>query len=190
MIGNVWILLGVIAGAFSLFAIPHGFQLKDKEKQQSGNNEAVGFVSTNKVAVAKLKIVRAFEDFYGNLKEIREKFSKDSDILASQYSVRGVLTSGLFVKAQMDLSINVKRQLDKKYEELKRRIEDILVDNLGVTSLQLAGTDFEGDQLQLYEAQKNYKTFYTVLNNNAKNWEMRAVRQDTITKNFDVANFN
>ena len=32
MSGNVWITIGIIAGAFSMFAIPYGFHLKSKSK--------------------------------------------------------------------------------------------------------------------------------------------------------------
>ena len=86
--GNLWIILGVLAGAFSLYAIPHGFQVKDQQRKVKSTksiNIHGDFVNGNKtvidkyigvagsdqslseegdkVDVAKLKIGRAFKDF-------------------------------------------------------------------------------------------------------------------------------
>lgn len=213
MIAYIWIILGVAAGAFSLFAVPHGFRLLDQQKKASavsgisihgdfvsGNKTVIGNqvnVNTSvptqsdnrsKIDVAKLKIKRAFEDFYKAIDETAANFPKESNKLAGNFNSRNMLTSGVFIRAQMDLSLNTKKYLDQRIEALNRQVEDILVDVLGKTSLHLAGIEFEAEQKLLDEAPKRCQALYLLLNDNPKSWEMKALRENTLTKDFDVAN--
>lgn len=213
IVGYMWIVVGIIAGAFSLFAIPHGFRLLDQQKQVSptvetniqgdffnGNKtvienqvnvNAIGVIpNDNKISVAKLKINRAFKDFNSAIQNISEDFPKESARIAGQYNLRGMLTSGGFVQAQMDLSIKTKRRLDKEFENLNRGVEDILVEILGKPSLQSAGPEFNEEQNRINEAEKRCRDIYPLLNENPKSWEMKALREIRLTKDFDVANDN
>src|SRR3989338_10614296 len=104
MVAYIWIILGVVAGAFSLFAVPHGFRLLDQQKKASavgeisihgdfvnGNKTVIGNqVNVNasvaeqtnhkaKINVVKLKINRAFEDFNKAIDETATNFPKESN---------------------------------------------------------------------------------------------------------------
>lgn len=79
------------------------------------------------VDVAKLKIKRAFEDFDKNIAAIAESFPEEAETIAEQFNARGMLRSGLHIKAQMDLSVNTKKKLDGEINGLERKIEDILI---------------------------------------------------------------
>ena len=213
MVAYIWIILGVVAGAFSLFAVPHGFRLLDQQKKAStvgeisihgdfvnGNKTVIGNqVNVNasvteqtnhkaKIDVVKLKINRAFEDFYKAIDETATNFPKESNKLAGNFNSRNMLTSGVFIRAQMDLSLNTKKYLDQRIEALNRQVEDILVDVLGKTSLHLAGLEFEAEQKLLDEAPKRCQALYPLLNDNPKSWEMKALKENTLTKDFDVTN--
>lgn len=73
-------------------------------------------------------------------------------------------------------------------EELQRRIEDVLVELLGKTSLQLAGAEFIDEQRQLEKSKNKCRGIYPLLNDMPKDWEQRALGKTGLTKNFDVAN--
>jgi hypothetical protein len=212
MTAYIWIILGVVAGAFSLFAVPHGFRLDQQKKASavggisihgdfvSGNKTVIGNqVNINdstpehpdlkaKIDVSKLKINRAFQDFNGVFQAISESFPNESESIARKYNFHGMLGGGEFIKAQMDLSINMKRRLDSEYEALRRKIEDTLVETLGKTSLQSAGMEFDAEQSRLNDALSRCKAFYLLLNDNPKSWERKALKQNSLTKDFDVAN--
>jgi hypothetical protein len=62
------------------------------------------------------------------------------------------------------------------------------VDVLGITSLNSAGLEFEAEQKLVDEAPKRCQVLYPLLNDNPKSWEMKALRENILTKNFDVTN--
>ncbi len=140
------------------------------------------------VDVAKLKIGRAFEDFNKVFDETVDGFPKESDLLAAQYSGRGLGRSSMHINAQKELSVKTKKNIDKAIEELQRKIEDVLVDLLGKTSLRLAGVAFVDEQKQFEEVKNKCLGIYPLLNNTPKNWEQRALGKTGLTKDFDVAN--
>src|SRR3989338_6272804 len=176
--GNGWIIVGIIASAIAAFALPYGFHLKGQErkitstpeiknygdfvqgnktviKNQVNLNAVAGDPADNKtkIDVSKLKINRAFEDFNKAIDAIVSGFPKESEATATQFNVRGVPRGGGHIQAQMDLSISTKKKLDQKYEELKRKIEDVLVEVLNKPSLQSAGIEFNEELRLLDEAQ-------------------------------------
>jgi hypothetical protein len=51
MTAYIWIILGVVAGAFSLFAVPHGFRLLDQQKKASAVSIHGDFVNGNKTVI-------------------------------------------------------------------------------------------------------------------------------------------
>lgn len=213
MVAYIWITLGVVAGAFSLFAVPHGFRLLDQQRKANSVDEINihgDFVNGNKIVtetqvninssdemltngkvkidVAKLRINRAFEDFAQSIDSVSTDFLKESEAVANQYNMSGNLSSGRHINAQMDLSISTKKKLDQEYDGLKRKIEDILVEVLNKTSLQSAGADFEFDQKRIDAAQNRCEKLYPLLNDNPKSWEMRVFKEIQLTKDFDVTN--
>lgn len=145
-------------------------------------------LDASKINVAKLKINRAIEDFNKAVDEVATNFPKESNKLAGNFNSRNMLTSGVFIRAQMDLSLNTKKNLDREIEALNRQVEDILVDVLGKTSLNTAGLEFEAEQKLVDEAPKRCLALYPLLNDNPKSWEMKALRENALTKNFDVTN--
>lgn len=210
--GNFWIIIGIIASAIAAFALPYGFHLKGHDKKTistlelrvhgdfvNGNktvienqmnvNPVIGgsTESTTKIDVAKLKINRAFEDFDKALEGIVSNFPKESEKIAAQFNSRGMLPSGIHIKAQMDFSVGIKRKLDQEYEILKRAIEDILVEVLNKTSLQSAGSEFNEEQKRLEDAKNRCITVYPRLNDLPKSWEVRIFREMRQTKDFSVA---
>ena len=66
MSGNLWIALGVLAGAFSLYAIPHGFNLRENSEKVSapaptniaGSNAQSGGITANSVIVEKMTVIQ------------------------------------------------------------------------------------------------------------------------------------
>jgi len=147
------------------------------------------FNNTAKINVVKLKINRAFDDFDIEFRNISENFPKNSDKNAAKFNSHGVLNSGEFIQSQMDLSIATKRQSDKAYEILKRNIENILVDSFEKTSLESVSPEFNEEKTRLNNAKEKCKSFYVVLNNNPKSWEVRSLNQSNLTKNFDVTKY-
>jgi hypothetical protein len=67
MNANTWIILGVLAGAFSLFAIPYGFSLRgDSEKSSTTipeasvkSNAQSGGITANSVSVENMTIIQS-----------------------------------------------------------------------------------------------------------------------------------
>ena len=66
MNANTWILLGVLAGAFSLFAIPYGFHLRGESEKSSttipevsvSSNAQSGGITANSVSVENMTILQ------------------------------------------------------------------------------------------------------------------------------------
>ena len=210
--GNLWIIIGIIAGAISLFAVPYGFHLKSQDKKTiatpevrvrgdfvNGNKTVIenqvnvnhvigGSTDSNaKIDIAKLKIKRAFDDFDKMLEEIVSNFPKGSEQIAAQFNSRGTMSSGMHIKAQMNFAIGIKKKLDQEYESLKRKIEDILVEVLNKTSLQAAGSEFNEEWKRLEVAKNQCIAVYPRLNDLPKSWEVRIFREMRQTKDFTVA---
>lgn len=143
---------------------------------------------TTKVDVTKLKIKRAFEDFDKAIDEIASNFPKESDKIANLYNAHGVLGSGEHIQKQMDLSINTKKELDQQLQDLQRKIENALIEGVGKTTLQLAGDRFNDQQEVFVQAQSRCRTLYPLLNDKPKSWEMKALNELRLTKDFDVVN--
>ena len=211
--GNVWIIIGIITGAIAAFALPYGFHLKGQERKSdpvmevkidgdfvSGNKTVIGNqvnVNTSaieksdradKIDVAKLKMNRAFEDFNKAIDEIASNFPRESNKIANFYNAHGVLRSGEHIQKQMDLSVKTKKGLDQHLQDLQRKIENVLIEGLGKTSLQLAGEGFYEQQRLFVQAQSRCRAIYPLLNDNPKSWEMKALNELRLTKDFDVAN--
>ncbi|MFH0772031.1 MAG: hypothetical protein V1933_05375 [Candidatus Omnitrophota bacterium] len=183
----IWLIFSLVLAGFSTIC---GFKTKDAwDKWHRVSTLPQAMVPQyNKTDVAKLKINRAFEDFDKTFTETVDGFPKKSSVLASQFSARGLARSSIHINAQKELSINTKKDIDKALEELYRRIEDILVELLGKTSLQSSGAAFVAEQKRLEETKNKCQGVYPLLNNSPRDWEQRALGQTGLTKDFDVAN--
>ena len=159
----------------------------DKYINVAGGDQSL-FEDVSKVGVAKLHISRSFEDFNKTIADIASDFPKDSDTLANQFNTRGLLQSGVHIKAQMDLSLNTKKKLDEEFEGLKRKIEDILIETLKKTSLDSTGAEFDAERKWLDEAKEQCVEIYLLLNDTPKSWEQKVLGVIRLTKDFDVAN--
>lgn len=211
MIAYIWIILGVAAGAFSLFAVPHGFRLLDQQRKASavsgisihgdfvsGNKTVIGNqvnVNTSvptqsdnrsKIDVAKLKIKRAFEDYEQVVETIKKDFPKESEALANKYNVNGVLSSGMHIKAQMELSTSVKEKLEQALTKLNRDIEDVLIENFDKTALGSLGDDFTEEMQRLNKAKSALHEICKALADSAKSWEVKALGEVRLTKDFNL----
>lgn len=143
-----------------------------------GKTIEAGLVLSQKWAERKRKILA---------EEIVANFPKESERIAAQFNSRGILSSGMHIKAQMDFSIGIKKKLDQEYESLKREIEDILVEVLNKTSLQSAGNEFNEEERRLEDAKNRCIAVYPRLNDLPKSREVRIFREMRLTRDFSVA---
>ncbi|MEW5895058.1 MAG: hypothetical protein AB1650_04815, partial [Candidatus Omnitrophota bacterium] len=111
---------------------------------------------------------------------------KESEDLAGQFISRNRARGGAFISAQMTLSLETKKRLDNELATLKRKIEDVLIEDLAKTSLPAAGKEFNDENTQFIEAEKRCKALYPMLNDSPKSWEMKTSGQIRLTKDFDV----
>jgi hypothetical protein len=143
-------------------------------------------VKSNKVRISKIKIERIIEDLSSTLAEIRKKYFQDSDRVVVDFNSRNILTSGIFVQAQMDLAINTKERIEKLIIKTHRDIQDITWEVFNAIDFEKI-PEFSEEQKALFEIEKNkipgmYKQFEGVV----KSWEMRAVRTSQLTKDFKL----
>lgn len=193
-----------------MFAVPHGFRLLDQQRKASavsgisihgdfvsGNKTVIGNqvnVNTSvptqsdnrsKIDVAKLKIKRAFEDYEQVVETIKKDFSGESEALANKYNVNGVLSSGMHIKAQMELSTSVKEKLEQALTKLNRDIEDVLIENFDKTALGSLGDDFTEEMQRLNKTKSALHEICKALADSAKSWEVKALGEQRLTKDFN-----
>src|SRR3989338_7197947 len=110
------ILFSVIGGAvYGLrYVWTHPVSILAKWKQEAKSNFPSESDDTLKPNIAKLKINRAFEDFNKAVDEIAFNFPKESNKIANLFNAHNVLSSGEHIQKQMDLSISMKKALDKQ----------------------------------------------------------------------------
>lgn len=138
------------------------------------------------IKVSKIKINRILEDLSFFLEETRKEYLKESDKVASDFNSRNMLRSGIFVKTQMDLAINMKEKIGKLFTKAYRDIQDITLENFKATNLEEM-PEFSEEKQVLFEIEKNkipeiYKQFEEVV----KSWEIKAFGAIRLTKDFKL----
>lgn len=140
----------------------------------------------SKMEIVKLKIKRAFEDYEQVVETIKKDFPKESEALANKYNVNGVLSSGMHIKAQMELSTSVKEKLEQALTKLNRDIEDVLIENFDKTALGSLGDDFTEEMQRLNKAKSALHEICKALADSAKSWEVKALGEVRLTKDFNL----
>lgn len=140
--------------------------------------------SASQTEIAKVKINRAFEDYDSDIPKLLRSFEDSSEQLFSYFSKRGMLRSGGFIGAQMDLSRETKDKVHQRLIELKRCIQDILIERFGKTSLSALGEEFEEQLRHLNDREAQARNTYIRLETYVKDLEMNVIGELRTSKGF------
>ncbi|GEM_PF-5086848 len=155
-------------------------------KNSAGDSNPSPVNEASKIDVAKLKIKRAFEDCEQAVENIKKNFPEESDKLAVQFNRRGVLSSSGHIQAQMNLSITTKAKLVNLLTELERNIEDVLIEDFNKTTLTKINGHFNEEVERLDKIKNKLYEIYKLLTDTPKSWEMKALRELRLTKDFNL----
>lgn len=171
--GNAWIAWGVIVfavgGAFSVFAIPYGFHLKDREgKIASARKEASEKVSQNQVAIfQQVNNKFVFQSVKDEQRPTRQPvnrykyagviFSPSNYEIANSYNVSAITDNGrgdvsiIFAREFPDSNYFVyvtgNKSIDYKIVYRGKEYIRLKFDEEGVETLKIVCTDAVGDEL-------------------------------------------
>ena len=148
------------------------------------NQSSAGEAS--KIEIAKLKIKRAFENYEQAVETVRKNFSKESDRVAGEFNMGGSFKGGRHIKVQMDLSVTTKEKLKGLFTELKRKIEDVLIENFNKPALSSFGNNFNEEKQRLADAEIKLHEIYKLLTDSPKSWEVRIFGELSQTKDFNL----
>ena len=140
----------------------------------------------SQINITKLKINRELEDFEYAASETIESFKEETKMLAGQFNARGMLTSGSFIKAQMDLSQKTKDELDRLWLKMDRNIENILIEDFKITSFTPMINKFLKEHNKRTDLFNTKKELYHFLESSPKGWEIKIFKEEKITKNFKL----
>ncbi|MFH2137394.1 MAG: hypothetical protein ABII88_02660 [Candidatus Omnitrophota bacterium] len=140
----------------------------------------------SKIKIAKVKINRELEDFEHIVAETYEFFRKEAEALAGQFNTRGMLTSGVFIKAQMELSQKTKEKIDRLWLKMDRNIEDTLINSFNITSFTPMINEFLKEHNKRSDLFNAKKEIYHYLESSPKSWEIKIFNEEKITKNFKL----
>ncbi len=134
---------------------------------------------------ARIMIQRSIEDYQGNLDKSVKDYYKESDIMAGNFNSRGMLSSGVYIKAQMDFAVETKKKIDKLFIDLNRNIEDALLENFGTLSL-LELSEFDEEKQQVTREEEKLRGLYKRIEDNVQSWEVRIFKETRLTKDFHL----
>ncbi|MBI5023451.1 MAG: hypothetical protein HZC18_00405 [Candidatus Omnitrophica bacterium] len=152
----------------------------------TGNMSQFPTDNDSKIEVVKLRIKRAFEDYEQAVEDIKKNFPQESEAIAHKYNLNGVLSSGMHIKAQMDLSVATKVKLEGLLTNLERSVEDILIENFGKTTFASINGDLNDETQRLDKAKNGLHEIYKLLTDSPKSWEMKALGEQRLTKDFNL----
>lgn len=138
----------------------------------------------SRIEISSVRINRAFEDYDSDISELKRDFKDSSEGIPGRFSKRGMLASGAFIKALMDLSRATKEKVYERFVELDRSIQDILIADFGKPSLADMGQEFHEQLNRLNEKEAQLKEIYLMLENHPKDWELRVIGEYRATKHF------
>lgn len=140
----------------------------------------------DQIKVSKVKIKRILEDLSYSLEDTRKEYLKESDKVANDFNSRNMLTSSIFIRAQMDLAIGMKERIEKLITKAHRDIQDIILENFKATELKEI-PEFTEENQALVEIEKSkVPEIYKLLENIVKSWEMKALQTSQLTKDFKL----
>ncbi len=141
MTGNIWILLGVIAGAFSLYAIPHGFDLKSNEKPQTNMQVAGDYVAGDKI-INNGYTKEELKEIVKNA--INESKPALSTTFGDEYAAFGISKSGILVPdgnvpPGLDINWKTGRVIKITDETIEVLLPDIIINTEHMKNSQFFG---------------------------------------------------
>ena len=117
---------------------------------------------------------------------VRKNFSKESDRVAGEFNMGGSFKGGRHIKVQMDLSVTTKEKLKELFTELKRKIEDVLIENFNKPALSSFGNNFNEEKQRLADAEIKLHEIYKLLTDSPKSWEVKIFGELSQTKDFNL----
>lgn len=136
-----------------------------------------------KIKTSKIKINRLIVDFDSAVESIKQQYQKEQERIAGSFSSRGVLQSGMHIKAQMEYAINRRDYIDKLLTNLNRNIEDIILENFDVKTLE-ENDEFKKEEFLLIQEKEKVKNTYKLFENTVKDWDKRCYGHPELTKDF------
>lgn len=138
----------------------------------------------SRVEISSVRINRALEDYDTDIAGLKRDFRDSSAAIAGRFSKSGLLASGAFIKALMDLSRATKEEVYQRFVELDRSIQDILIADFGKPSLGDMGQEFHEQLSRLKEKESQLKQIYLMLENHPKEWELKVIGEYRATRHF------
>jgi hypothetical protein len=125
-----------------------------------------------KIKTSKIKINRFFEDFDSQVESIKQEYQKENPRICSVFSSRGMAQSGEHIQAQMECARNAKNKIESLLTNLNRNIEDILLQNFNITTLE-ENDEFKKEASLLIQEKEKVKNIYKLLEDTVKDWVKR-----------------
>ena len=141
--------------------------------------------SEKKIKTSKLKIHRLIEDFDSQLESIKREYQKENVRIVSKFSARGMAASGEHIGAQMEYARNTKDSIANLLTTLNRNIEDILLENFNIRTLEENDT-FKSESILLNREKAKVKKAYKYFEDTVKDWEKRCTGNSRSTKDFKL----
>jgi hypothetical protein len=138
----------------------------------------------SRIEISSLRMNRAFEDYDADISGLKRDFRDSSEAIAGRFSNKGMLASGAFIKALMDLSTATKEEAHQRFVELERSIQDILIAGFGKPSVADMGEEFPEQLGRLNEKRAQLKQIYLMLEHHPKDWELKAIGEHRATRHF------
>ncbi len=139
----------------------------------------------SKIKISKVKIKRIIEDLSSSIEEIKKEYFEENSRVAADFNRRNIPTSGIHVKAQMDLAKNTKLRIEKLFTKAFRDIEDILLENFKINYLEEM-TEFNEEE-KLFQIERNkLSEIYEQFENAVKGWEIKSLGTTQLTKDFKL----
>lgn len=124
--GYVWIVIGVLSGALSLFSLWYGPHLLSKSEQEETNGS---FIQKRLLlSEAKIKIARILEDYNREIEDLLYKSRDEARKINEDMNTRGILRSGITINSQLKRVRTFKKTGEVKEVDLKRKLEDIALE--------------------------------------------------------------
>ncbi|MCJ7577546.1 MAG: hypothetical protein MUO91_03765 [candidate division Zixibacteria bacterium] len=136
-----------------------------------------------KIKTSKIKIDRFFQDFDSQIESIKQEYQKENSRIVSVFSSRGMAQSGEHIEAQMEYARNAKNKIETILTNLNRNIEDILLENFNITTLE-ENDEFKKEASLLIQEKEKVKNIYKLFEDTVKGWEKRCLGHIELTKDF------
>ena len=125
-----------------------------------------------RMKTSKIKIDRFFRDFDSQVESIKQEYQKENPRICSVFSSRGMAQSGEHIQAQMECARNAKNKIESLLTNLNRNIEDILLENFNITTLE-ENDEFKKEASLLIQEKEKVKNIYKLLEDTVKDWVKR-----------------